>query len=439
MEESKKDLRREHVKAYLSENDSGSGEEGFSGSGDFHASASKRKKTSRKPVFLFLILLVAASMTVGFAVGKMLQSPSASAESSGLNKEEVVNKLGLLEQYINGYYLDEIDQDKMRDGIYKGYIRGLDDQYAEYYTEDSYKQLMEEDSGEYQGIGVTVTKDPSTGYTLIEGVFKNTPAAEAGLEPGDYIVSVNDRDTKDMELTEVVMEIKRKDRETADLKIFREGQELEFTVKKSKIEIDTVSYEMKEGKIGYIEVTQFIDNTAGKFKEALDDLTSQGMTSLILDLRDNGGGLVDTCVDMCSEFIPKGDLLVYIQDKNGGRTDYKSKSSDNVEVPVVILVNENTASASEIMTGCLRDYGKARIVGTKTFGKGIVQNIFPFSDGTAVKFTVAKYYLPKGDCIHELGIEPDVTVEMTDEEKKAALDSEKDDKQLQKALEMLKK
>ncbi len=438
MEESKKDLRREHVKAYLSEDGSGPGEGGYSGSGDFHGSASKRKK-SRKPVFIFLVLLVVLSMTAGVAIGRMLRNPYASAESSNLNEKEVVEKLSMLEQCINNYYLDEVDQDKMRDGIYKGYISGLDDKYAEYYTEESYKQLMEEDSGEYQGIGVTVTKDPSTGYTLIEGVFKNTPAAEAGLEPGDYIVSVNDRDTKDMELTDVVMEIKRKDKETADLKIFREGQELEFTVKKSKIEIDTVSYEMKDGKIGYIEVTQFIENTADKFKEAVDDLTSQGMTGLVLDLRDNGGGLVDVCVDMCSEFVPKGDLVVYIQDKNGGRTDYNSNSDDNVEVPVLILVNENTASASEIMTGCLRDYGKAQIVGTKTFGKGIVQNIFPFTDGTAVKFTVAKYYLPKGDCIHELGIEPDVTLEMTDEEKKAALDSEKDDKQLQKALEMLKK
>ena len=438
MEGNKREIRREHAKAYLSGEHPEPREAGYSLNG-IPAGSSQNRRRNRKPLLLLLILVIAVSLGVGIAVGRMLRNPSARAGSVNLDKDQIVQKLGLLEQYINGFYLDEIDQEKMRDGIYKGYISGLDDKYAEYYTEDSYKQLMEEDAGEYQGIGVTVTKDTSTGYTLIEGVFKNTPAAEAGLEPGDYIVSVNDRDTKEMELTEVVSEIKRKDKETAELKIFREGQELEFSVKKSKIQIDTVSYEMKEGKIGYIEVTQFIDNTASQFKNALNELTRQGMTGCILDLRDNGGGLVDSCVDMCSEFVPKGDLIVYIQDKKGNRTDYKSNSSDNVEVPVVILVNENTASASEIMTGCLRDYNKAKIVGTKTFGKGIVQNVFPLSDGTAVKFTVAKYYLPKGDCIHDLGIEPDEKVEMTDEEKKAALESEKEDKQLQKAYELLKK
>ena len=437
MEENMKDLRRKNVRTYLAEEYSESREEETARNEMPGELPSKRKK-KRGPVLVLFILLIAASLGIGFAAGKLYQRPFANAGTTNLDKDQIVKKLGLLEQFVNGYYLDEVDQDKMRDGIYKGYISGLNDRYAEYYTEDSYKQLMEEDSGEYQGIGVTVTKDPSTGYTLIEGVFKNTPAAEAGLEPGDYIISVNGRDTKDMELTEVVGEIKRKDKETAELKVFREGQELEFSVKKSKIEIDTVSYEMKDGKIGYIEVTQFIDNTAGKFSKAIDELTKQGMAGLIIDLRDNGGGLVDACVNMCSEFVPKGDLVVYIQDKNGGRSDYKSNSDRSVDVPIVILINENTASASEIMTGCLRDYGKAKTVGTKTFGKGIVQNIFPLSDGTAVKFTVAKYYLPKGDCIHEQGIEPDVKVEMTDEEKKAALDSETADKQLQKALEMLK-
>ena len=438
MEGNNKDLRRKSVRAYLAEDhpeyrDQDSFRNGMPGD------LPSGRKRRRGPMLLLFILVMAASLSIGFVAGMLHHRPFASAETTSLDKEQITKKLGLLEQFINSYYLDEVDQEKMRDGIYKGYISGLNDRYAEYYTEDSYKQLMEEDSGEYQGIGVTVTKDPSTGYTLIEGVFKNTPAAEAGLEPGDYIISVNDRDTKDMELTEVVSEIKRKDKAIADLKVFREGQELEFSVKKSKIEIDTVTYEMKDGKIGYIEVTQFIDNTADQFSKAIDDLKGQGMTSLIIDLRDNGGGLVDSCVNMCSEFVPEGELVVYIQDKNGGRTDYKSNSNRSVDIPIVILINENTASASEIMTGCLRDYGLAKTVGTKTFGKGIVQNIFPLSDGTAVKFTVAKYYLPKGDCIHEQGIEPDVKVEMTDEEKKAALDSEARDKQLQKALELLKK
>ena len=266
---------------------------------------------------------------------------------------------------------------------------------------------------------------------------KGDPAYNAGIKVGDFILEVNGKDTSTMTLTEVVTEIKGSD-DPVLLKIYRSGDEFEVSVEKSTISINSVSYEMKDDKIGYISVSQFIENTDEQFIDAINDLESQGMKGLIVDLRDNGGGLLDSCVNMVSRIIPENDLVVYTQYKNGERQDYNSNSKDVLKVPMVILTNENTASASEILTGCLKDYGLATVLGEKTYGKGIVQSIIPMGDGSALKLTVSAYYTPKGTSIHKKGIEPDVKVEMTDEEKKAALDSETADKQLQKALELLK-
>ena len=209
-------------------------------------------------------------------------------------------------------------------------------------------------------------------------------------------------------------------------------------MEKTSVQIESVTYEMKEDNIGYIAVSQFIENTGDKFIDAVDTLEAQGMKSLIIDLRDNGGGFVDVCVDMVSRIIPEDQLIVYTEDKNGKKTEYKSNSEKELNIPIIILVNGNTASASEIMTGCLKDYGVANVVGSQTYGKGIVQNIIGLSDGSAIKLTVAKYYTPNGNDIHKKGIEPDVIVEMEDAQWKEARDDETKDTQLQKAYELLK-
>ena len=221
------------------------------------------------------------------------------------------------------------------------------------------------------------------------------------------------------------------------ISISREEKELEFLVDKANIVIQSVESEMKEGTIGYISVSQFIENTDEQFIEAVDKLEKEGMTGLVLDLRDNGGGLVDSCVNMVSRIIPEGDLIVYTEDKNGGKIEYNSNSDKVLDVPIVILVNEDTASASEIMTGCLKDYGLAEVLGTQTFGKGIVQSIVPFVDGSAMKLTVAKYYTPKGNDIHKVGIEPDIKMEISETEWKAAQKNPEKDTQLKKAIRLL--
>ena len=336
------------------------------------------------------------------------------------------------------YYLDEVDGEKMETGIYRGYLSGLSDPYSTYYTKEEYDQMMEEDSGEYVGIGITVMKDTTTGYVSIEQVQKDAPAYNAGIQPGDLLIEVDGNDTTTLSLQEAVNLIKKGENKEVLLLVGRGTDTFEVTVEKTSVQIESVTYEMKEDNIGYIAVSQFIENTGDKFIDAVDTLEAQGMKSLIIDLRDNGGGFVDVCVDMVSRIIPEDQLIVYTEDKNGKKTEYKSNSEKELNIPIVILVNGNTASASEIMTGCLKDYGVANVVGSQTYGKGIVQNIIGLSDGSAIKLTVAKYYTPNGNDIHKKGIEPDVIVEMEDAQWKEARDDETKDTQLQKAYELLK-
>lgn len=389
---------------------------------------SRRWGTRLKMAVLLLLVAVA-----GFVVGHVIL---LFASGNGVNNFKVMTKLTMLEAYVDHFFLDETDGSRLEDYIYKGYIAGLDDPYAAYYNEEEYAQLMEEDSGEYVGIGVTVRQDPDTGYVLVEQVNKGDPAYNAGVQADDIIMAVDGEDTAELGLQDTVALIKKNDKPVV-LTILRGSESMELTVDKSQIVMETVTWEMKENHTGYIAVSQFIDNTSEQFNEALTSLTEEGMTSLIIDLRDNGGGLLTACLDMVSRFVPDEKLIVYTEDKKGNRTEYNSDSVDVIDLPVVLLVNENSASASEIMTGCLKDYGIATIVGETTYGKGIVQNIMPLPDGSAVKMTVSKYYTPNGSNIHEVGITPDVTVEMSDEEWAAAQDDPAKDTQLHEAYQIL--
>ena len=394
----------------------------------------KRKRGCFKHTVSILMVVV----IIGFSFFAGRQSVlTSSGYGTGLNNGKILRKLSLLEAYTGKYYLNKLDKNNVEQNIYKGYAKGLQDPYAEYYTKEEYKQLMEEDSGEYEGIGISVVKDTDTGYAEIVSVFKDQPAYKAGLKAGDLIIAVNKKNTADMELQDVVSEIKKKENKKVTLTIYRDKKSKDYTVKKSSVQLDTVSYKMKDKKTGYIEVSQFLENTGDQFDKAVTELEKKGMKSLIIDLRDNGGGFLNTCTQMVSRLIAKDKLIVYTKDKEGNKEEFKSDSDKTLNLPIVILVNNNTASASEIMTGCLKDYGKAAVVGTKTYGKGIVQNIMPLPDGSAIKFTIAKYYTPNGTDIHKKGIKPDVEVKISDAQWKKAQKNEKADIQLKKAMELL--
>lgn len=401
----------------------------------------KEKKTPRKKKRrgkkIGLVLLMCLMLLVGFFGGQIFMLNST-AFGGKLNNYSMLNKLKLLETCVEEFYLNDYDAETIENSVYSGFMEGLDDPYSVYYTKEEYDQLQEEDSGEYQGIGVTVYKDSKSGYVVIEQVMKDQPAYNAGVENGDIIIAVDGTDTGEISLTETVNLIKKSKNETVTLQLLRGTETIEIKVKRSNVRLDTVSYEMKEDKIGYISVSSFIETTDEDFIAAVDDLEKKGMKGLIIDLRDNGGGLLDSCVNMVSRIIPKDKMILYTEDKKGSKEEFNSNSEKELKVPMIILVNGNSASASEVMTGCLKDYGVATVLGSKTFGKGIVQNILPLSDGSAIKMTIWKYYTPNGNDIHEKGIEPDVKMEYTEEEWKEVSRGDAKDTQLEKAISMLK-
>ena len=365
-----------------------------------------------------------------------VSTDSEKTETLDMNLSQVKKKAGEIEELINAYYLDEIDGQKVEDTMYTGMVAGLEDPYSVYYSKEELESMEESISGAYSGIGATLTQDPDTGELSVVSCFDGTPAQEAGLQPGDVITGWNGNSVEGMELSELVSKIKTDPEEQLTLEIERDGEILEVELTRREVQIPTVEYEMLDDQIGYIRLVEFDEVTADQFKEALEDLENQNMEKLIIDVRNNPGGVLQVVCDMLDQLLPEG-LIVYTEDKNGNRKEYTSDEEHQFTKPLAVLANENSASASEIFAGAIQDYGIGTIVGTTTFGKGIVQRTFYLSDGTGVKLTVAKYYTPKGHDIHKKGITPDVETELDEELKNQSSISHEEDNQLQKAIEVL--
>ena len=365
-----------------------------------------------------------------------VSTDSEKTETLDMNLSQVKKKAGEIEELINAYYLDEIDGQKVEDTMYTGMVAGLEDPYSVYYSKEELESMEESISGAYSGIGATLTQDPDTGELSVVSCFDGTPAQEAGLQPGDVITGWNGNSVEGMELSELVSKIKTDPEEQLTLEIERDGEILEVELTRREVQIPTVEYEMLDDQIGYIRLVEFDEVTADQFKEALEDLENQNMEKLIIDVRNNPGGVLQVVCDMLDQLLPEG-LIVYTEDKNGNRKEYTSDEEHQFTKPLAVLANENSASASEIFAGAIQDYGIGTIVGTTTFGKGIVQRTFYLSDGTGVKLTVAKYYTPKGHDIHKKGITPDVEIELDEELKNQSSISHEEDNQLQKAIEVL--
>lgn len=356
-----------------------------------------------------------------------------------INWDEVSKKSEELYNTIDDYYLNEIDNNKLQDGIYKGMVDSLGDQYTVYYNTEEYKQFTTSSSGTYCGIGVAVSQNASTGAITVVKTFKKGSGEKEGMLPGDIIYKVKGKKIEGLELSKVVSQIKGEEGTYVKVTVLRDGKEIEFNLERRKLEIDTVTYriEEKDGKkIGYIAVSEFDEVTASQFKNAIAELEKEGIKGLVIDLRDNPGGLLDVTCEMLDRMIKKG-ILVYTVDKNGKRIDEEATDNLSFDKPVAILVNGNSASASEVFSGAMKDYNVATLVGTKTFGKGIVQSIVPFGDGSAMKVTVSRYYTPNGINIHGTGIEPDVEVKLDEKAIKDGKLDRKEDNQLDKALDVI--
>ncbi|WP_075721332.1 S41 family peptidase [Roseburia sp. 499] len=353
-----------------------------------------------------------------------------------ISNEDVQEKAGELADILDQYYYEDIDEDALVEGMYAGMVEGVGDPYTCYYTEDEYQSLTETTSGTYYGIGAVLTQNMNTNVVTILHVYPGTPAEEAGVRDGDVIVKVDDVEGDSMELSELVKHIKGEEGTTVHLQLLREKDYLEFDVERRQIDIPTVEYQMLDGNIGLIQISEFSDNTPDQFDEAIKELQSQGMESMIVDLRDNPGGVLQSVCAMLDEILPEG-TVVYTEDKYGNRTDYDSDDSC-LEIPMAVLINENSASASEIFAGAIKDYDYGTLIGTTSFGKGIVQSIIPLGDGSAIKVTMAKYFTPKGNYIHEKGIEPDIELEYEYLGDTSVTYDPMQDNQILKAIEVLK-
>ncbi len=390
-------------------------------------------------VGVVITAVVAGGVSFGSrALTKVSDEKKAESGELNLTSAAVENKITEIETLVQKYYLNEIDTEQVENYLYKGMIAGLDDAYAAYYTKEEYQSMMDSTNGSYYGIGVEMSQNMTTGIITITRVFEGSPAEEAGLLPGDVIYKVQDTEVTGEDLTKVVSMVKGAEGTTVPISVAREGESdyLTFDVERRTIEIATVEHRMLDGNIGYISIASFDDVTVNQFLTALEDLENQGETALIIDLRNNGGGLVSSAGSILDRLLPEG-LIVYTEDKYGNREELKSDAENYFDKPLAVLVNGNSASASEIFAGAVKDYGIGTLVGTQTFGKGIVQKVYPLSDGTAVKLTVSKYYTPKGNNIHGIGIAPDVEVELDADVANAITIPEEKDNQLQKAVEIL--
>ena len=388
------------------------------------------------------IIAVVLILTIVFAVGYIYIVTKGVTlvigGNNGLLNKESVNKLNTLQYYMDSYYYEDYEIEDIIDSMYKGVMEGLDDPYSVYYTKEEYIDSQISTSGVYYGIGAGLSQDVKTMEVTVSKVYRGTPSEEAGLLNGDKIIKVNDIEATSMELSDLVQQIRGEEGTIIHLQVYRESTDemLEFDVERRKVVLPSIEGEMLEDGIGYIQITDFQKETAKQFEAMVSDLTAQGMKGLIVDVRANPGGYLNVVRDILDMVLPKG-LLVYTEDKNGNRQELFSDASC-IEIPMVVLIDENSASASEIFAGAIKDYNWGTLVGTTTFGKGIVQNVIPFPSGDAIKLTTSKYFTPNGNYIHGVGIEPDVVIEYeysgpTDQPYEKQYDN-----QFQKAVEVLK-
>ena len=393
-------------------------------------------------IFLF-IACVALSISVfirragGTSPVSPAQTGSVSDDGFVTESQETVDKLNEIEGYIDRAFIGSVSNDKLSEGLYRGMVEALDDPYATYYTPEEWVKMKEDTTGVYYGIGAYLMLDEEYMYPRITGVIPGTPAEEAGLKENDYIMKVEGEDVYNQDLEAVVARIRGDEGTSVHLTIARgeEGKRelLEFDVGRRRVETPTVDWKMMEDDIGYIAIARFESVTVDQFAEALAEVKGKGAKGIVLDLRSNPGGSLPAAVAIAGMMLPKG-TVVYTLDKYGNRQDYTSNGSNELQIPMAVLVNGNSASASEILAGAIKDYKKGTLVGTTTFGKGIVQQIFELEDESALKVTVSHYYTPNGNDIHGVGIEPDVVEEFDLEE----YEKTETDNQLEKAKEVVK-
>ena len=400
------------------------------------------KKSAYKVYRTVMIIIITAFITfLATSAGIYAYVQKGDGKLLLLNTSEtqdIETELSKYRSIIDKYYLGEVNDEDLLEGAIRGYIDGLGDPYTEYISKEEMQEYMEDTLGNYVGIGIYMIKDEKTNRVKVLSPIKNSPAETAGIQPGDLIIAVNGKEYTGDEMTQMSNDIKGEEGTEVILTILRNNESLEIKVKREKIKVNPVESKVLENNIGYIAFTSFDETTAEDFKSKFEELQKQNIKSLIIDLRNNGGGLVDQAVDIAGYVLDKDSVVLYEVDKNGNEVVEKTTTAPIIDMPIIILTNENTASASEILAGALKDFGKAKTVGIKTYGKGVIQEILSVKDGSGIKITTSEYQTPNRNKINKIGIEPDEKVELPNDVTSVLNVPEDKDTQLQKAIEMLK-
>ena len=387
-------------------------------------------------IAMIFMILVVLGIIVVISIKNERFSPSLvyGTASDSVIDGATKKKLDVLQSIIERYYLYEYTEDDLKNGLYQGLFAGLGDPYSCYYTVEQYDEMTEDAEGVFEGIGAYLTQDAETRVVTVVRPIKDSPAEKAGILADDILVEVDGENIEGDDLNVTVAKIRGKAGTSVKIGVMRPGKSemLTFDIVRASVESQSVDSKMLQDSIGYIQISQFDDVTGGQFERALKELRREEMTGLIIDLRDNPGGNVSTCVDIADQLLKEG-IVVYTEDKNGKREEYKSDAENYYDGPLVVLVNGNSASSSEILTGAIKDYGAGTILGTTTYGKGIVQQVLPLGDGSGIKVTIANYFTPNGINIHGVGIEPDEVLELDVE----AYLKDKTDNQLDRAIELI--
>ncbi len=403
----------------------------------------EEKKKFKVYKVIMLIVIVAFVTFLCTSIGMyqlFINSSTAKLAMFAKNSDnkDIESALNRYKAIIDKYYLGEIDEKKLEEGAIKGYVEGLGDPYTEYISKDDMKDYLDDTMGNFVGIGIYMVKNTEANKVQILAPIKNSPAEKAGILPGDLIVSVDGTTYTAEEMSTVSSKIKGESGTTVKLEILRGTESKTIELKRESIKVNPVDGKVLSNQIGYIEFSSFDEGTAKDFREKYEELQKQGIKSLIIDLRNNGGGIVDEALEIADYIADKGSNLLYEVDKNNNEEIEKSENDPIINMPIVILTNENTASSSEILAGALKDLGKAKTCGTKTYGKGVIQQVLTLPDGSGLKITSEKYLTPNKTEINKIGIMPDEEVKLPDTVKNVLTVEEKDDTQLQKAIEMLK-
>ena len=400
------------------------------------------KKSAYKVYKTVMIIIITAFITfLATSAGIYAYIQKGDGKLLLLNTSEtqdIETELSKYRSIIDKHYLGEVNDEDLLEGAIRGYIDGLGDPYTEYISKEEMQEYMEDTLGNYVGIGIYMIKDEKTNRVKVLSPIKNSPAETAGLQPGDLIIAVNGKEYTGDEMTQMSNDIKGEEGTEVTLTILRNNENIEIKVKREKIKVNPVESKVLENNIGYIAFTSFDETTAEDFKSKFEELQKQNIQSLIIDLRNNGGGLVDQAVDIAGYVLDKDSVVLYEVDKNKNEIEEKTTTDPIINMPIIILTNENTASASEILAGALKDYGKAKTVGIKTYGKGVIQEILSVKDGSGIKITTSEYQTPNRNKINKIGIEPNEKVELPNDITSILNVSEDKDTQLQKAIEMLK-